>query len=240
MQLDEIIHWAQSNNSRLGYFPALYRKVTIGVKQGIADNFFDDGRRMERLDVLFANRYLAAFEAYQAGTQVTNAWRVAFNASRDWSAIVLQHLLLGINTHINVDLGVAAAQVAPGDTIHSLQGDFDKINRILASLVTTVENTLTKIWPMLKLLNWIAGKNDEAIINFSITIARDEAWKVACKLAYLDETSAAQEIASLDEEIARLGHSIQHPGPIVGSVTNCIRLGERSSVSEIISLLESD
>ena len=44
----------------MGYFATLYRKVTIQVKKGIADNFFDDGPRMERLDVILANRYTQA------------------------------------------------------------------------------------------------------------------------------------------------------------------------------------
>ena len=35
-QLDEIINWARDNNSRLGYFAALYRTVTIRVRDGIA------------------------------------------------------------------------------------------------------------------------------------------------------------------------------------------------------------
>jgi len=35
-RLDEIISWAKRNASHLGYFPALYRKVTIDVKQGMA------------------------------------------------------------------------------------------------------------------------------------------------------------------------------------------------------------
>lgn len=156
----------------------------------------------------------------------------------DWSAIVLQHLLIGINAHINLDLGIAAAQTALGDKIENLKGDFDKINQVLASLVKKVEQALTEVWPMLKLLDWIAGKNDEAIINFSIDIARNEAWNVAQKLASLDETRIVQEIASIDNGVALLGRSIQHPGPIAGSVTNFIRLGERSNISEIISILE--
>ena len=49
-QLDEIIDVARAEESRLGYFAALYRKVTIQVKKGIGENFFEDGARMERLD----------------------------------------------------------------------------------------------------------------------------------------------------------------------------------------------
>ena len=239
-QLDGIIQWAHENKSRLGYFAALYRRVTVKVKQGIAGNFFADGKRMEHLDVVFANRYLDAISAYRAGGQTTRSWQIAFDASHDWSAIVLQHLLLGINAHINLDLGIAAAQTAPGNAIEDLMGDFDRINHVLASLVKTVEDELTQVWPMLKLLDWIAGKSDEAVINFSIDLARMAAWDVARQLAYLDQTILAQQISEIDERVSLLGHSIQHPGFIVGSVTNCIRLGERRGISEVISILQRE
>lgn len=237
-QLDQIIAWCRQNNSRLGYFPALYRKVTLRVKEGIADNFFEDGSRMERLDVLFAKRYLTAFDARRNGKPATKAWEVAFNASHDRWAIVLQHLLLGINAHINLDLGIAAAETAPGHAIHGLKTDFERINQILASLVDDVQSALTNVWPMLRLLDWIAGRDDEKVINFSIDVARRSAWLAATHLAFLDGAVHASAIVALDEAVASVGDSIQHPGPIVGTVTHCIRLGERGAASEIISILQ--
>ncbi|MCH7825275.1 MAG: hypothetical protein IH849_10770 [Acidobacteria bacterium] len=46
-ELDRTIATARRDESRLGYFPALYRKVTASVQQGIADGRFEDGDRME-------------------------------------------------------------------------------------------------------------------------------------------------------------------------------------------------
>jgi hypothetical protein len=37
--------------------------------------------RSERLDVIFANRYLAALEAYQGGGRPTRSWLAAFEAA---------------------------------------------------------------------------------------------------------------------------------------------------------------
>ena len=238
--LDGIIAWAKTHRSRLGYFAALYRRVTVRVREGIVAGSFADGGRMEHLDVAFANRYIDAVASYTAGRPVTRSWRVAFDASHDWSAIVLQHLLLGINAHINLDLGIAAAHTAPGPAIDDLQGDFDKINQVLASLVNTVEADLARVWPMLKLLDWIAGRTDEAVINFSIDVARQEAWKVATLLAHLDPEAATSEIERIDARIALLGRSVQHPGFLVGTVTNCIRLGELHTIPEIITILQQD
>ncbi len=112
-QLTAIIEWSKQNNSRIGYFAALYRKVTIQVKKGITDNFFDDGPRMERLDIIFANRYIHACYQYQTEQTPTQSWVRAFNETEHWWPIVLQHLLIGMNAHINLDLGLAAAETVP-------------------------------------------------------------------------------------------------------------------------------
>ena len=50
-RLTEIIETSIKTKSRQGYFAALYRKVTIKVREGIEQNYFDDGERMERFDV---------------------------------------------------------------------------------------------------------------------------------------------------------------------------------------------
>ncbi|MBV5348354.1 hypothetical protein JZU61_01590, partial [bacterium] len=56
--LEIIIAESEQKKDPAGYFAALYQKVTIKVKEGIASGYFDDGPRMEQLDVLFAKRYL--------------------------------------------------------------------------------------------------------------------------------------------------------------------------------------
>ncbi|UCF21072.1 MAG: hypothetical protein JSU87_06710 [Gemmatimonadota bacterium] len=236
-RLDEIIGWSRENRSRLGYFAALYRKVTIEVRQGIADGFFEDGRRMERLDVAFANRYLEAFYQLRRGDAPTSSWRVAFSAAGDWWPIVLQHLLLGMNAHINLDLGIAAAAVSPGDEIRSLESDFKRINAILARLVDDVQGELAEIWPALRLLDRVAGRADDAIVNFSMEKARQYAWKTAVRLAPLGPAAQVDLIRELDREVAAIGRVVRAPGVILGFVTKIIRLRERGSVESIIDIL---
>jgi hypothetical protein len=41
---------------------------------------------------------------------------------------------MGINTHINLDLAIAAALTSPGTAIYSLEKDFNKINDVISSL----------------------------------------------------------------------------------------------------------
>ncbi|UCF41484.1 MAG: hypothetical protein JSW43_03895 [Gemmatimonadota bacterium] len=236
-RLDDIIRLARSEQSPIGFFPALYRKVTIKVKEGIADGFFDDGARMEKLDVVFANRYLAAFELSREGRQPTQSWALAFQAAHRWWPVALQHLLLGINAHINLDLGVAAARTAPGDALPALQDDFNKINRILASLVDEVQAELAQIWPLLSLLDRVGGNTDEAVINFSMERARDHAWSVAERMARLAEPEQEAEIKRLDVAVAEIGTRVRHPGVLIGTVLRLVRIGERGSVASKIDIL---
>jgi hypothetical protein len=80
--LDAIIAWSRQHRSRVGYFAALYRRMTIAVQHGIAVNNFADGKRMEALNVMFANRYLQAWEAYSNKQKCTNAWLASFDACK--------------------------------------------------------------------------------------------------------------------------------------------------------------
>jgi hypothetical protein len=106
-ELDQIILRARNERDRLAFFATLYRNVTIKVKEGIAADLFEDGPRMEKLDVTFANRYLAALRSFRRGEPLSKCWLVSFQTAARWPPIILQHLLTGMNAHINLDLGIA-------------------------------------------------------------------------------------------------------------------------------------
>ncbi len=236
-QLDAIIDWSTASQSRLGYFPALYRKVTLQVQKGISKGDFEDGDRMERLDVIFANRYLKAFDQYLNGADPSSVWDFAFKVSDQWWPIVLQHLLLGMNAHINLDLGIAAARTVEADSLPGLQGDFNKINEVLASLVGGVQEELERIWAPYRILNRALGRVDSAIINFSMGKARDQAWSVALRLGSLNRVDQEREIERLDTKVAHLARLVRHPGIIGSAATRLIRLGERETIPGTIAIL---
>jgi hypothetical protein len=236
-RLDEIVGWARGQGSRLGYFAALYRQVTRRVKARIEEGFFEDGGRMERLDVTFANRYFEAFEQFQAGRAPARSWQVALGTAARWWPIVLQHLLLGMNAHINFDLGIAAARTCPGAALRGLEGDFRKINEILVSMIDEIENRLAGVWPLLRILDRVAGRSEETVIGFSLRGARALAWTVASDLAALDERAQESRIAELDRVVAGLAEGILHPGLLAGAALRAVRIGELRRVEAVIDLL---
>ena len=237
--LDTIISTSEKNQDPLGYFAVLYRKVTLKVKEGIAEGFFDDNPRMERFDVVFANRYIEAYMAYQNKEAITHSWERAFALSKKYWPIVLQHLLIGMNAHINLDLGITAAQISKGKPIEDLKDDFDKINTILSSLVNEVQQDLAAIWPTLKkLLQW-SKKADDFLIDFSMNLARDGAWKFATTLAGKDPATIDTLIQERDHKVADKAKIITNPGMIARLILGIIRIGERGSVAVKIDKLKN-
>jgi hypothetical protein len=236
--LDDVIHRARQENSRLGYFPALYRKVTIQVKEGIEQGVFENNPRMEKLDVIFANRYLEAIRQHWNEEKTTQSWQLSFDASKDKNPIVLQHLLLGMNAHINLDLGISAAHTCPGDELPGLRNDFNKINEILAALVNQVKSELTQIWPLLGPLDRLAGITEDVMIDFSMEKARDQAWRTAEKIAPLTQDQQAAEIPKIDQWVGNFGKVVwQPPLRTIRFFLALIRLGERKSIPAMIDIL---
>jgi hypothetical protein len=225
-RLDGIIEKSIAARDRRGYFAALYNRVTLAVRDGIAAGEFEDGPRMERLDVVFANRYLDAYDAYERGERTSVAWQRAFDAALHDDLFVVQHLLLGINAHIALDLGIAAADVAPGAALASLQRDFDRINDVLASLVGTVENELVSIvglWeaPVARLLDVLeidAHGEERSAVMVVMAWARSAAWRFASGLAPLetvDPHDMSARIAHQDAETARVAEALLLTAPAV-------------------------
>lgn len=236
-QLGTIIEECLTENSKLVFFPILYRKVTIAVKLGIEKKEFDDNERMEKLDVVFANRYLEAYHQYKAGEKPTDSWQMAFDQAYAFWPIVLQHLLAGINAHINLDLGIAAAEIA-GPNLESLKADFYKINSLLSSMVEGVQQEIGRISPVIGILDMLTGKLDERLVDFSIQIARDGAWEFANEYHQAEASQKPELISKRDHSIAWLGKDIMKPGLILRVIAGFIKIFERKTVQKIAKALE--
>ena len=237
-RLDDIIAWSIQQNSRMGYFATLYRRMTAAIQTGILNNSFQDGKRMEALDVRFANRYFVAWEAYTNKQTCSAAWRAAFDACESTNLIVLQHLILGISTHINMDLCIATAEGCPGDKIFDLQTDFNKINDLIADQAHLVQNTMCKIWFPLRFLNDIAGNQEKAVLNFSIGTARSMSWANAVALAHADGDVKNDLIFQIENMVIELSKKIINPGIWVGFILKPVRMMESKKVGDIIGLLK--
>lgn len=125
---------------------------------------------------------------------------------------MLQHLLAGINAHINLDLGIAAAATSPGPQLPGLRRDVDRINEILTGLSAAMRESLAEVSPWIGVLDRVGGWGDDEMIRFSLSVARSEAWRFATELAPLPADAQAAPIRTRDARVARLAHVVLHPG----------------------------
>ncbi|MBL4632898.1 MAG: hypothetical protein JKY56_03450, partial [Kofleriaceae bacterium] len=184
--LADIIEWSKEHESPLGYFAALYTKVGLRIEEAIENDKFQHPDMLRHLDVVFFNRYLEALHLWHHGDSPTLPWKVAIDATENAKLIVLQHLLLAMNAHIALDLGVATAEAIPKQKLHGFKTDFDTMNQLLASIMHDVEKDMALIFKLLKPINFLFRKEEDMILNFSMRLVRKQAWDTCLKLSALD------------------------------------------------------
>lgn len=235
--LDAVISRSERDADRVGYFAALYRKVTFAVRDGIRRGEFLDADRMDRLDTRFANRYLDALEAYRAGKPVTESWRISLAACSAKEPTILQHLYAGLSAHLLLDLAVAAAETAPGTRLVDIKGDFQHINEIVGRLMREVDAIVGKVSPMIGFVERIAGVPYAAVNKMGISVARDLAWRSAVEMAPLDALGRSAVMASLDRRAAFVAQTLTKPRGGLRVVARLIRSRESDDVPLIIAAL---
>jgi len=236
--LQTIVDDSVAQSSTLGYFPALYLRVTREIKRAIDEKRFDDNGRMETLDIKFAQRYLDAFRARQTGQTCPKSWNAAFDNENNLRLVVLQHLLLGMNAHISYDLGISAAEVADGDPL-PLKRDFLQINEILAGQINGTQARLTRIFRPLGIVDNLLGPIDEQISLFSIRYARDKAWTQALELAQADATQGQAILDDRDAVVSKFSSRLAQPNRLsIRLLLGIVRLLEKGNIPTRIRICE--
>jgi len=242
-ELERVVAWAQTGPqapSRIGFFASLYLRVTNTVRSLLGTGHFDDDARMERFDAGFAERYLIALRQHLANDPaVTPAWAIAFDAAARTDLILVQHLLLGMNAHINFDLAQAAAAACTGPLLAPLRDDFLKITDVLAGIVPTVVSEIGSCSPMLGMLNFLDESGEIQVLNFSMARARSAAWAWAIRLNALAPAEQPGEIARASAAVAHLASRIVSPGPILQAGVDLVRRFESSDVAAVIQTMDN-
>jgi Family of unknown function (DUF5995) len=119
-ELDRIIDWSGQKGNRMGYFAALYKHITILVKWAAEAGYFENPEQLEKLDVQFAQRYFDALQHYlDQRLPDSSPWHAVFKANEIKKLSIVQHLLMSVNAHINYDLPIVCAVLAPAKRLFS-------------------------------------------------------------------------------------------------------------------------
>lgn len=238
-QLEEIISTETTEESNLAFFPTLYKKVTERIQLGIQNKEFEDNPRMERLDVIFASRYIEAYREFKSGQRPTQSWKIAFDAAANRKLLIMQHLLLGINAHINLDLGIAVSEtIGPDGNLNAIHNDFNKINEILADMVAGVEDDIGKVSPIFHWLEKIGKGKEDALVTFSINLARDGAWRFANR--FHSSQNKPAEIQQRDVRVAQLATKLtKTKSRLLRWTVGFIRFFETKKVAKVVAVLRT-
>jgi hypothetical protein len=121
----------------------------------------------------------AAVDELRAGGAPSGVWAVAFEAAESSHPIVLQHLLLGMNAHINRELpeGIVATYLTTGGA--PLQSgarydDFRKVNDLLEAVEADIKVEFST--GIIAVVDAAGGEVDDAVAMWKVRAAREAAW----------------------------------------------------------------
>jgi hypothetical protein len=203
---------ARSSDDAAGYFPALYSRVTTQIADSIEQGEFDDGARMNAFATDFASRYI---RARTKEIPRPRCWQATWDVAGDGNLLIVQHILLGINAHVNYDLPQSVVAVAreTGD-LDGAHKDFNTVNAVLASASVGVMRDLDRV------SRWTteaAALGGGRAFNFSLHAARTQAWNTAERLYTADDERTRAEDSELDELVSVIAYLITRP-PLVVAV----------------------
>ena len=204
--IEELRTVALDADDASGYFPAMYARVTDRIRTEVSTDRFANPDAM----ATFARAFAAWYLRPRAGlAPVPRCWSSAQDVAGDGRLLIVQHLLLGINAHVNHDLPRVVVELAEDrDDLHGLRPDFDAINDVLADMLPEVLRDLGRVsrW-----VNLAAARGGDRVFNFSLEVGRAQAWRSAERLNRLDPASRATDVAELDRMVSVLAYLITKP-----------------------------
>jgi hypothetical protein len=221
-RLEEIHSYAEANEPRgqhdgVACFTFLYHAITLRVWEGVKAGRFADPVFISALDVVFANRYLAALRAeVLTRPAVPTAWAVLFDRREDPHVTQLQFAACGVNAHVNFDLPVAVADTctrlgsAPGTG--GKHDSYQEINRIFAEEMHFLRERFESTWERLidrGALAKVLNKMDD----WTVVADRDAAWQAAEHIWELRQRRQSEDpfVHHLDDVAGALGRAILVP-----------------------------
>jgi hypothetical protein len=202
----ELRQMALAATDATGYFAALYSQVTTRIGEAVKNGTFHDPAEMDAFACSFASFFTGAFDQ---GSPRPRCWQAAWDVASDGSLLIVQQLLLAINAHVNHDLpfAVVAAADQRGD-VESIRPDFDAVNDVLAATYVDVQRELGTVSTLTSTAASLGGGR---LFNFSLVVARRQAWDAALRIYPLGPADRQQYEKDLDQLVCVLAYLITKP-----------------------------
>jgi hypothetical protein len=189
----------EATHDRRAIFLGCYRLMTRNMLDAIEVGRFHDGVWVSHLLHRFADYYFAALDRFEQDEPNTPpVWKLAFDATRDENVMTLQHLLLGVNAHINHDLVFSLYDLlqaewaaATPDQRAQRHADHELVNRIIGETVDAVQDQIVERYsPWTDLMDKLLGPVDEWFASRLISHWREDVWDNALRYLALSDDAA--------------------------------------------------
>jgi hypothetical protein len=222
-RMDRLVQQWEEKADRRAIFLKCYMMMTQNTLLAIEQDEFNDPEWVERLLHRFADYYFVALEAYEQNPATTPlVWQLTHNATRQKRVSPLQHLLLGVNAHINYDLVLTAVDLLKPEW-HTLSrqeraaryADHCRVNNVIGRTIDAVQDdVMAPAMPVMGVVDRLMGRLDERLIAHIITRWREGVWRHAVHLLEVQAPDERDIVLHLVERRAlRIGRVI---GPVNG------------------------
>ena len=145
--------------------------------------------------VAFARRYFNALNGYFHRDDyrgLTLPWEVPFVGDQNRQAIILQHMMAGLNAHITFDLGLAVLAVA-GNSLDSMEADFNRVNALLCSQIPGMLDVVQQLSPELRWARLLIP-DEVGILKRMLMKLRKSAWLFAINMAMHPDSAMQKQV----------------------------------------------
>ncbi len=214
------LQWEQATDQR-SVFLSCYALMTDNMLLTLQQGEFHDPVWVDRLLRRFASYYFTALEAYNRSESSAPAvWRVVFDATRSPEVQALQHLLLGVNTHINYDLVLTLVDLLEGEweTLSAEQrshryADHCHVNEVIGRTIDAVQDQIIEPrLPALDLVDHLFGPVDEWLTSRLIRQWREQVWRQAEQMLETFSLKRRDDLReAVESETLRRSQAILNP-----------------------------
>jgi hypothetical protein len=188
----------EAAQDRRAIFLGCYTLMTRNMLDAIDAGRFHDGGWVSRLLHRFADYYFEALAAYeQQPAAAPPVWQLAHDMARREHVMTIQHLLLGVNAHINFDLIFSLADLLEPewdqldeDAREKRHADHTQVNLIIGETIDRVQDAILEPRsPWLDIFDRLLGPVDEWLTSRLIAGWREAVWREAVRLIALREAA---------------------------------------------------
>lgn len=207
-KMEEVASRWENQQDPRAIFLRCYSMMSANMLQALAHNRFQNKEWVTQLLQRFADYYFDALACFDCGEAVPAVWQHVHQLSTRKKLHVLQHLLLGVNAHINYDLVLTLHDMLENEwddlspkERESRYMDHLMVNTIIAETIDAVQDEVVEQYsPYMDFIDRIMGRLDEKLLVRLIARWRESVWDNAVNMLNSQEADQKEAVRQALEQ----------------------------------------